>query len=210
MKDHPATNQTARAAAFANGARLAFAAGLVLLLAACGSTPVPTYNLAAPTGFTAGAGSGSGQLLVVAPSALAVLNTDKIMVEPGAGQVAYLADAQWSDNLPALLQARTIQAFENGSKLRRVARPGDGVSGDYQLVIDIRTFALRITDQGPVAMVELSAKLIGTQSGRILAAQLFRAAVPAPSTSGPVATAALNAAADEVMVAMVKWASTKF
>lgn len=180
-----------------------------LALAGCGSTPTPTYNLSAPTGFTAG-GSGSGQMVVVAPTALAVLNTDKVMVEPGPGQVAYLADAQWSDALPALLQARTIQAFENASKLRRVARPGDGVNADYQLVIDIRTFALRITDQGPVAVVELSAKLIGTQSGRILAAQVFRAAVPAASTAGPAATAALDAAQEQVLVSMVRWASAKF
>ncbi len=190
-------------------------AGAVLLLAAalslaaCGSTPLPTYNLSAPSGFTAG-GSGNGQLVVVAPTALAVLNTDKIMVEPGAGQVAYLADAQWSDNLPALLHARTIQAFENASKLRRVARPGDGVNADYTLVTDIRTFALRITDQGPVAVVEVSAKLIGTQSGRILAAQVFRAAVPAASSAGANATAALDQAQEQVLVQMVRWASAKF
>lgn len=183
--------------------------GAALSLAACGSTPTPTYNLTAPGGFTAG-GSGNGQLVVVAPTALAVLNTDKIMVEPGAGQVAYLADAQWSDNLPALLHARTIQAFENASKLRRVARPGDGVNADYTLVTDIRTFALRITDQGPVAVVEISAKLIGTQSGRILAAQVFRAAVPAASSAGPAATAALDQAQEQVLMQMVRWASTRF
>lgn len=189
--------------------RLSAALVLALALGACGSTPVPTYNLSAPSGFAAG-GSGSGQLVVVAPTALAVLNTDKIMVEAGAGQVAYLADAQWSDNLPALLQARTIQAFENASKLRRVARPSDGINADYSLVIDIRTFALRITEQGPVAVVELSAKLIGTQSGRILAAQVFRAGVPAGSTAGPVATAALDQAQEQVLVQMVRWASAKF
>lgn len=183
--------------------------GAALALSGCGSTPTPTYNLTAPSGFTA-SGSGSGQLVVVAPTALAVLNTDKIMVEAGAGQVAYLADAQWSDNLPPLLQARTIQAFENASKLRRVARPGDGINADYSLVIDIRTFALRITDQGPVAMVELSAKLIGTQSGRILSAQVFRAAVPAASTAGQAAAAALDQAQEQVLVQMVRWASAKF
>jgi cholesterol transport system auxiliary component len=188
---------------------MVLALGGALALTACGSTPTPTYNLNAPSGFSAG-GSGSGQLVVVAPTALAVLNTDKIMVEPGSGQVAYLADAQWSDNLPALLHARTIQAFENASKLRRVARPGDGVTADYTLVTDIRTFALRITDQGPVAVVEISAKLIGTQSGRILAAQVFRAAVPAASTAGPAATAALDQAQEQVLVQMVRWASAKF
>jgi cholesterol transport system auxiliary component len=212
MSDVPVSRTAVLAQAASLARRLVAASlfvGAALSLAACGSTPTPTYNLSAPGGFTAG-GSGNGQLVVVAPTALAVLNTDKIMVEPGAGQVAYLADAQWSDNLPALLHARTIQAFENASKLRRVARPGDGVNADYTLVTDIRTFALRITDQGPVAVVEISAKLIGTQSGRILAAQVFRAAVPAASSAGPAATAALDQAQEQVLVQMVRWASTKF
>lgn len=203
-------SRSIRASAIATCARLALGLGLAVVLAACGSTPVPTYNISAPSSFSSGGSGGGGQLVVMAPAALAVLNTDKIMVEPGGGQVAYLADAQWSDNLPALLQARTIQAFENSSKLRRVARPGDGVAADTQLAIDIRTFALRITDQGPVAVVELSAKLIGAQSGRILAANVFKAAVPAASTGGAAATAALNDATDQVLVALVRWASGKF
>lgn len=190
---------------------LAFAAafGAALALAGCAATPVPTYNLSAPTGFSAG-GGGSGQMVVLAPTALAVLDTDRIMVEPGGGQVTYLADAQWSDRLPALLQARTIQAFENGSKLRRVARPGDGVNPDYQLVTDIRAFGIRITPEGPVAVVELSAKLVGSQSGRILAAQVFKAAVPAAGATGEAATTALDKASDEVLVSLVRWAAKRF
>ncbi|MEP9351197.1 ABC-type transport auxiliary lipoprotein family protein [Xanthobacter sp. KR7-225] len=190
-------------------ARLALAGLLALGLAACGATPLPTYNLTAPGNFQA-AGGGSGQLVVVVPTALAVLDTDKIVVEPGGGQVAYLGDAQWSDRLPALLQARTIQAFENGSKLRRVARPGDGVNADYQLVTDIRVFGLRITPEGPMAVVELSAKLIGNQSGRILAAEVFKARVPSAGTSGEAATQALDQATDQVLVALVRWASRRF
>lgn len=196
---HEGTGWAARAAALALG----------LLLAACGSAPLPTYNLSAPQGFSAG-GRGEGQLVVSQPYALAALNTDKIFVEPAPGQIAYLGDAQWGDSLPSLLQARIIQAFENGSKLRRVARPGEGVTADYQLVTDIRVFGLRITPEGPVAVVELSAKLISNQNGRILAAQVFKAAVPAAGSAGPEATAALDTASDQVLVALVRWAAGKF
>ena len=195
--------------ALARGVGRAAALAFGLILAACAATPVPTYNLSAPSSFSAG-GGGSGQLVVLAPTALAVLDTDKIVVEPGGGQVTYLADAQWSDRLPALLQARAIQAFENGSKLRRVARPGDGDNADYQLVTDIRAFGLRITPEGPVAVVELSAKLIGSQSGRILAAQVFKAHVRASGTTGAAATTALDQASDEVLVSLVRWASKRF
>lgn len=182
--------------------------GFGLLLAGC-STPVPTFDLSAPSGFTAG-GSGSAQLVVTTPTALAVLNTDKIVVEPTPGQLAYLGDAQWGDSLPSLLQARIIQAFENASKLKRVARPGDGVVAQYQLVTDIRMFGLRVTPEGPVAVVELSAKVIGNADGRIVAAQVFRGQAPASGSSGAAATAALDQASNQVLTALVRWASAKF
>lgn len=191
-------------------ASVVLALGLGLTLAACTTPPTPTYDLTAPSNFSAG-GRGSGQMVVTAPTALAVLDTEKIMVKPGGGQVTYLADAQWSDRLPALLQARLIQAFENGSKLRRVARPGDGVTADYQLNTDIRAFGIRVTEgAGADAVVELSAKLIGNRDGRILAARVFSAAVPIPQVNGPTATQGLDQATDQVLVEVVRWASGRF
>ncbi|MGQ3674105.1 ABC-type transport auxiliary lipoprotein family protein [Xanthobacter sp. TB0139] len=189
--------------------RMAVGAGLVLSVAACGSMPVPTYNLSAPGDFSAG-GRGRGQLVVAMPSALAVLNTDKIVVEPGGGQVAYLGNAQWVDQLPPLLQARIIQSFENGSNLRRVARPGDGVTADYQLLTDIRAFGLHMTEEGPRAVVEVSAKVVNNRSGAITAAKVFKASVPAASTSGEAVTQALDTASDEVLVSLVSWAARYF
>lgn len=204
------TDRAMQGGAFARrGVQFVVGLAVALMLAACGSTPTPTYNLSAPSGFSAG-GRGSGQLIVAPPSALAVLNTEKIMVEPGGGQVAYLGDAQWADQLPALLQARIIQAFENGSNLRRVARPGDGVAGDYQLLSDIRTFGMRTTADGPVGVVEISAKVVNNRSGAILAAKVFQASVPAANSSGPAVTQALDQASDEVLKAMVRWAARYF
>ncbi|MGE4371859.1 MAG: ABC-type transport auxiliary lipoprotein family protein [Xanthobacter sp.] len=189
--------------------RMAVGMGLAVSVAACGSMPVPTYNLSAPSDFSAG-GRGSGQLVVAMPSALAVLNTDKIVVEPGGGQVAYLGNAQWADQLPPLLQARIIQSFENGSNLRRVARPGDGVTADYQLLTDIRAFGLRMTDEGPRAVVEVSAKVVNNRSGAISAAKVFKASVPVASTSGEAVTQALDTASDDVLVSLVRWAARYF
>ncbi|WP_341990304.1 ABC-type transport auxiliary lipoprotein family protein [Azorhizobium sp. AG788] len=176
------------------------------LLAGCAAGPVPTFDLSAPSGFTA-RGGGTGQLIVVAPTALAVLDSEKIVVEAAPGQITYLTDAQWSDRLSSLLQARIIQAFENGSKLRRVARPGDGVAGDYQLSTDIRTFGVKVTPEGTFAAVEISAKLIGTAGGRIIAARIFTARVPLSSVSGMTASTGLDQASNQVLIEMVRWAS---
>ncbi|MEP9377749.1 ABC-type transport auxiliary lipoprotein family protein [Aquabacter sp. CN5-332] len=182
---------------------------LALALAACASAPVPTFDLSAPAAFAA-RGGGAGQLVVVTPTALAALDTEKILVEPSPGQITYLPEAQWSDRLPALLQARTIQAFENGSKLRRVARPGDGITADYQLNIDIRTFGVKFTAGAPEAVVELSVKVIGLASGKIQAAQIFTARVPVPALNGAGVTAALDAASNKVLTDIVIWSAARF
>lgn len=180
-----------------------------LFLSACGSTPTPTFDLSAPSAFAAG-GGGAGQLVVVTPTALAALDTERILVEPAPGQITYLPEAQWSDRLPALLQARSIQAFENGSKLRRVARPGDGIQPDYQLNLDIRTFGVKVTAGAPEAVVELSAKVIGVTAGKILAARVFTARVPVTNMNGAGVTAALDAASNKVLTDIVVWASARF
>ncbi|BAF88214.1 ABC-type uncharacterized transport system protein [Azorhizobium caulinodans ORS 571] len=179
---------------------------LTLALAGCASAPIPTYDLSAPTGFAA-RGGGNGQLVVVTPTALAVLDSEKIVVEPTPGQVTYLPEAQWSDRLTSLLQARTIQAFENSSRQRRVARPGDGVTGDYQLNMDVRSFGIKVLPEGTFAVVEISAKLIATQTGRIVSARIFSARVPVASVSGTSATTALDQASNQVLMELVRWAN---
>ncbi len=183
-----------------------------LLLGGCasllggGDKAIPTFDLTAPTGFTAPR-AGSGQLVISSPTALAVLDTEKIVVEPGAGQITYLDKAQWSDRLPALFQARLIEAFENGSRGRAVARPGDRIVADYLLLTDIRAFGIQTFNGGAEAVVEISAKIVRDNAGRIVAAKVFTARVPSAGTSGAEATIALDAASDKVFVDIVNWAS---
>lgn len=200
------------------GRRLAGCAGalaVALTLGGCGAIlaggdkAVPTFDLTAPTDFSAPR-RGAGLLVVGPPTALAVLDTNRIVVEPVPGQITYLAGAQWSDRLPALFQARLIEAFENGNRARSVGRAGDGLTADYTLLTDLRSFGLQTSDGGPMAVVEVSAKIVGATSGRIAAAQVFKASAPAASTGGPEATQALDAASDQVFIEIVRWASSRF
>ncbi len=190
-------------------------AALAVLLGGCstllsgGETAVPTFDLSAPADFSAPR-RGTGLLVVGPPSALAVLDTERIVVEPQPGQITYLDKAQWSDRLPALFQARLIESFENGNRARSVGRAGEGLSADYMLLSDLRAFGIRTYEGGPVAVVEVSVKIVAASSGRIVAAQVFTARAPAASTSGPDATAALDQASDEVFVQLVRWASARF
>lgn len=185
--------------------QLGLAGGVMIVAAACSvSTPIPTYDLIAPRDFGQ-VRPARGLIEVTVPNALQSLDTEKIVVEPSPGVVTYLADAQWSDRLPKLLQARIIEAFENGARIRTVARAGERVNADVQLVTDIRQFGI----EGKDAVVELSVKLIGARGGRINAAKVFSARVPAPATADGAAASALNEALSAVLVDMVRWTAGK-
>lgn len=174
-----------------------------LLTVACASSkPTPTYDLSSPKEF--GIGGGRGPLLVIAePTALQVLDSDRIAVRRADGGIAFVADAQWADRLPKLVQARLVQSFENAGRLKGVGRPGDRLTADQQLLIDLRSFGF---NPATGAEVELSAKLVGDRSGRIAAARVFSARVPAAGDDAAAIAAALDQAFMQVTIELVRWA----
>jgi cholesterol transport system auxiliary component len=177
-----------------------------MALAACGGgQPPPTFDLNAPQMMSKPRGAGRGQLVIAEPTALSVLNTDRIVVR-SQGEIAYLSRAQWSDRLPRLVQSRLVEGFENGSRLRAVGTPSDKLAADYQLVTDVRAFHVSVASE-PMAEVEISAKVVSDRAGRVLASKVFRASVPAASTEGPDAVNALDEAFQRVIGELVAWAS---
>jgi cholesterol transport system auxiliary component len=201
----------------ARGGQLLLAAALMFVLTGCGGTgvlgtligtgnnPTPTFDLTAPREFGRMA-RGRGLLAVDIPTALQILDTEKLVILPTPGEVAYLGDAQWVDRLPRLLQARIVQAFENSTRIRAVARTSDRVSADYLLVIDVRQFGM-VAYEGPYAIVELSVKIVYQRGGRIAAGTVLGAKIKAPGTSGAQAAYALDLAFQQVAIDMVKWTS---
>lgn len=190
-------------------ASLSLALLFALGIAACGSLDKPpaTFDLTAPS-MVKPARGGRAQLVVAEPVATQIINSDRIMVRPKDGQVSYLAGVQWADRLPALVQTRLIQTFENAHRIGSVGRPGDKIVADATLVTEIRTFELDLSG-GPTAVVEITAKLVSESTGRIVAAELFRAAVPSAGTGGPQASTALDEALQTVLRAIVPWASSR-
>jgi cholesterol transport system auxiliary component len=165
-------------------------------------TPNAIYDLSAP-GDVAATGGGSLQLLVPEPSAIAALNTNRIAARPAPDQYAYLPEAQWSDQLPKLLQARLMATLQNTGRIRAAALPGQGLLIDYQLVIDIRAFELR--EEGAVA--EFAVKLMDDTNGRVVRSRIFRHAVPvAAATDNASIVAGLDAAMDAAFTDIAGWA----
>lgn len=185
---------------------LALGAGLTggaLALSGCGGSTLETFNInAAREGIAAPAGR---QIVVTPPSATAPFDGDRLVVRTQNGSFAYVKGSQWVDSLPRLVQARLIQTFDNTRALNSVGRPGDNLVAALALNTEIRRFEIDVASGD--AVVEIAAKLVASLNGRIVAARIFSARMPAGSASdGAKASAALDLAAQNVFRAVVNWA----
>lgn len=188
------------------GAGRTLAVLVALGLTGCSAAAPLTFDLSDPPDHLS-VRTSPRQLVVSEPSTSAAYDSDRIVVRPHANQLAYLSGAQWSDRLPMMVQARLIEALENAKIVRSVGRSSERLAADASLEVEIRTFEIDV--ETGVASVELAVKLISPQSGHVIAANVFSAQVPVSSTTGAVATAALDKAFGEATHQIVSWTAGK-
>jgi phospholipid/cholesterol/gamma-HCH transport system substrate-binding protein len=161
------------------------------------------YDLTAPRTFARTDKVAKAQLVVPEPTTVLTLDTQRILIHTADGEGPSVETAEWSDNIPKLLQAKVIQSFENSNTMQGVARPMDGLNADDQLLIDIRSFQVT-GPETPAAHVEFSAKIL-SDKGRIVGSRTFEASAPCADTSVPAATTALNQAFGKAVSDLVVW-----
>ena len=161
------------------------------------------YDLAAATAFPQIAKTIKGHLVVPDPSAIILFDTQKILIRSGAGTYSNVNAAQWTDNLPKLLQARIVQSFENAHQLSAVSRPLEQLTAEYRLELAIRSFQIML-EPSPNAVVDVTARLV-SDKGVVAGARMFTASIPAKSTEAADAVAALNQAFSQVAGEIVVW-----
>lgn len=171
-----------------------------------GDTPAPKmiYDLSIPTEFPASKQVSPTQLAVMEPTVSLQLDTQRILVFPQATRPAF-TDSQWSDSIPRLVQARLVQAFENFSLHRGVAKMSPELSPDQHLLIDIRKFQV-VAGTETAAEVVLTAKIVA-KDGRILASRIFPGRSILAELSPATAATAIDEAFRQVATEIVVWAS---
>jgi len=190
-----------------SAARIAIATALVGLLAGCASAPaLVTYGLAAPVDRVSAPMRLPGLVLVVEPSAIELYASERVVVREPGGALSYLPGVRYADQLPALVQTRLVETFENASRIGGVARPGDRVTPNYQLNSTIRTFW--VDAQTNLAVVEVAVRAVDERNGSVAAAEVFSASAPVAAIEGRAAMLGLEAALGEVMLDIVRWAGT--
>jgi cholesterol transport system auxiliary component len=177
---------------------------LAAILSGCGSTANnDTFDLSI-TPSAQGAVARNRQILVPEPTAVKLLNSEQVVVRVSSSEIQYLAESRWGDRLPALVQSKLVEAFENTGRLGGVGKPGQGLAIDYQVVTDIRTF--EVTTGSPrVAVVEMSAKLLNDRNGTVRAQNVFRATMPVSGAENRNFIQALDRAFAKVGSEIVEW-----
>ena len=163
------------------------------------------YDLAVPRVSAGGKKASAAQLVIPDPTALAALDTDKIQSVSPSGVSAALPDASWSDTLAKLLQVKIIRAFEDAGVVGALTRPLEGVTGDFQLLLDVRKFQISLAEP-PVAEVEFTAKVLDDK-GHVVNTRIFLSSAPAKSANAAAAKAALDQAFGSAAVDLVDWAA---
>ncbi len=184
-------------------------AAAAFMLASCTalipSPPPDTYDISAPQDFPGLKGSSRAQLLILEPSALKILDSQQIVIKPSEAEVEYLARAQWADRLPKLVQLKLLETFENTGRVKAVAKPGDGLLIDYQIVSEIRAFEANIGGGISQARVAFSVKLVSDRTGQVVRTRVFEETVQIPGGGSLEIVLGLDAAFDAVARDMVAW-----
>ena len=112
------------------------------------------------------------------------LDTSRLMVRPKADQVSYYKGTAWSDRLPRLVQTRMIETFQNSGAVKSVSPS----SGQYALQTELRAFNIDVTSGRAAAEIDVFAKLVNTNTGKVVASKGFSSRVPAeaPATADPL------------------------
>jgi cholesterol transport system auxiliary component len=177
---------------------------LSFTLTACAQTPPQTYDLTALPSTIKSSGAKNSQIIIYEPTVIALYDSERVVIKGINQGFTYLPNTQWADRLPKLVQSRLIQSFENTSRYKSVGRPSDRISAGTLLTTEIRAF--EISEETREAVVEISAKQVGQNSGRVENTRIFKVIAPVSSIDGSGSTAALDAALQTALSQIVNWA----
>lgn len=185
---------------------LSGAACLTLPVMGCALTSLPpeTYDLTAASAEPVRRRS-SRTVVITRPESVQTYDSERVVVRSAGGVLSYLPKAQWSDNLPILIQTRLLQTFEDAS-FPNVGRPNDQLAVDVTLATAIRAFEIDTTGS-PQASVKLSAKLVNERRGTIYASSVFSASVPLSSGIDASAITSLDKALHDVSLQILRWSA---
>jgi len=146
------------------------------------------------------------QLQIARPYADAMHDSARILVRPQPGELRVYKGAAWTQPAPDLVLDTLLRAFADSGKLNGVARRGEGVSAQYELLLDLRRFESDY-DGGakPSARIEIGARLVNNAGNRVVASRVFDVTVPTEGTDVVQVNRAFERAMSDVTAQLIGW-----
>ncbi len=146
------------------------------------------------------------QLQIARPYADAMHDSARILVRPQPGELQVYKGAAWTQPAPDIVLDTLLRAFADSGKLAGVARRGEGVSAQYELLLDLRRFESDYDGGGaPSVRIEIGARLVHNAGNRVVASRVFDVKVPADGTDVVQINRAFERALDDATTQLIGW-----
>tara|TARA_R110002094_G_scaffold5874_2_gene14827 strand:- start:1376 stop:1993 length:618 start_codon:yes stop_codon:yes gene_type:complete len=169
------------------------------------SKPLDTYDLLPASGSKKGARS-SRTLLVARPQTSAALATDRILVRSDPASIAYLPDARWSDELPAVFQSLLIRSISATGRIAYVGRSDAGPVPDKALLVRIDGFEINAIEGGAFEVqVDVELTIINDRDQRVIASRRFSQSAQTSSDQAKEIVTVFQSVLNALLPAMSDW-----
>ena len=198
--------------------------GAMCALAGCSilpeREPVEVYLLpgaalaqaATPAGTVAAAPAEAGaarwpwSLRITRPASAGHLAGRRIAVLPPDGRLSVYQGASWNDPAPLLVRNRLLDVFQADARLSALSSDDRILQADFEIDSDLRAFQVEYRSGTSYAVLRLDARLVRTDTGRIVASRRFGLQQPLAGTSVAQAVQALGQTSDALALALRGWA----
>lgn len=177
---------------------LCLLAGCALPQAREGETRVFTLSVQVPSQPNA---QPQRQILVDAPSASALLDSERIVVRAGTDELGVLRNARWNEPLPQLWQRVLIVAMEDDGRVH-AGRERSLLAGDERLVGELRAFEYVRAESR--VRIHYHAKRVDARQ-RILTERSFETAAEVRGADAAEIVSAFNAASTRLIGELLVW-----
>ncbi|MFZ2752380.1 MAG: ABC-type transport auxiliary lipoprotein family protein [Lysobacteraceae bacterium] len=192
------------------GIRLAALLLAAAWLAGCGILPkqetLALYRPEPTIAVDAAWPQANWQLQIARPYADTMHDSARILVRPQPGELQVYKGAAWTQPAPDLVLDTLLRAFADSGRFAGISRRGEGVSAQYELLLDLRRFESDY-DGGaaPGVRIEIGARLVHNAGNRVVASRVFDVKMPADGTDVVQVNRAFERALGDTTTQLIGW-----
>lgn len=150
-------------------------------------------------------------LAIDMPMGEASLNTERIALNPAPYERDYLADGQWPDRLPKIMQEVLVEGLSERWGGASVSRVGAGLQVKYLLQTDIQDFSVyNLNTACPEVHLKVAFNVINLRERKVVMGQVFTVKEPACASSMTAIVAAFNKGVRTLLDQAIPWMENGF